>query len=69
MHFTGTKIFDQDSAVVKVQGMFSSHGRLLTNAMYLDLVNINAYIKFAKILSIYSQDIELKRNSGVNQGP
>ena len=29
MHFTGTK-----SAVVEVQEMFSSHGSLLTNAMY-----------------------------------
>ena len=28
----------------------------------LDLVNINAYTKFGKILSIYSQDIEKKRN-------
>ena len=30
MHFTGTKY----SAVVEVQEMFSSHGGLLTNAMY-----------------------------------
>ena len=29
----------------------------------------NAYIKFGEILSICSQDIELKRNFGVNQGP
>ena len=35
----------------------------------LDLVNINAYIEFGKILSIRSQDIERKRNSGANQGP
>ena len=35
----------------------------------LDLVNMNAYIKFGKFLSIYSQDIERKRNFGVNQGP
>ena len=32
-------------------------------------VNINAYIKFVEILSICSQDIERKRNFGVNQRP
>ena len=35
----------------------------------LDLVNMNAYIKFGKILSIGSQAIERKRNFGKNQGP
>ena len=34
----------------------------------LDLVNMNAYIKFGEILSIGSQDIERKRNFGANQG-
>ena len=34
-----------------------------------DLVSINSYIKFAEFLSICSQDIEQKRNFGVNQGP
>ena len=35
----------------------------------IDLVNMNAYIKIGKILSIHSQDIAQKRNYGVNQGP
>ena len=35
----------------------------------LDLVNMNAYIKFDDILSICSQVIEMKRNFGINQGP
>ena len=35
----------------------------------LDLVNMNAYIKFGEIPSICSQDIEWKQNYGVNQGP
>ena len=35
----------------------------------LDLVNVGACEKIAKILSIRSQDIERKRNSDVNQGP
>ena len=35
----------------------------------LDLVNVNAYMKFGQILSICSQDIERIRNSVTNQGP
>ena len=45
---------------------------MMCNNPNLDLVNINAYTKFGKILSICSQDIELKRNSeqnsDINQG-
>ena len=33
----------------------------------LDLVNINPYIRFGKILSICSQDTERKQNSDVNK--
>ena len=39
------------------------------NNSNLDLVNMNAYIKFGEFLSICSQDIERKQNFGVNQGP
>ena len=35
----------------------------------LDLLNVDGHTKFGQILSIGSQDIELKRNSDVNQGP
>ena len=35
----------------------------------VDVVNMNVYIKFGEILSSSSQDIEQKRNFGVNQGP
>ena len=35
----------------------------------VDLVNVNANIKFGEILSISSQDIERKPNFGINQGP
>ena len=35
----------------------------------VDLVNMNAYKTFNEILSIFSQDIEPKRNFGINQGP
>ena len=35
----------------------------------LEIVNVNVYTKFGKILSIGSQDIEPKQNSDINQGP
>ena len=39
----------------------------MCNNSTLDLVNMNEYI-WKKFLSICSQDIEQKRNSGVNKG-
>ena len=33
----------------------------------VDLVNMNAHIKFVEIMSISSQDNEWKRNFGINQ--
>ena len=36
--------------------------KMMLNDSNLDLVNINAYTKFGKILSIISQDIEQKLN-------
>ena len=42
---------------------------MTANNPNLDLVNINAYIKFSEILSICSQDIERKQYYDVNQGP
>ena len=41
----------------------------MCNNPNVDLLNMNANIKFGEILSICSQDIERKRNYGVNQGP
>ena len=35
----------------------------------VDIVNDNEYTKFDLILSICSQDIELKKKSDMNQGP
>ena len=41
----------------------------MCNNPKLDLVNMNAYKKFGEILSICSQDIELKQNyDGQNYG-
>ena len=39
----------------------------MCNNPKLDLVNMNAYIKFGEILSIGPQNIERKQNFGVNQ--
>ena len=45
--------------------------KMMGNNPKLDLVNINigVHTKFGQILSIYSQDIERKLNSDINQGP
>ena len=43
--------------------------KMMCNNPNIDIVNINAYIKFGEILSICSQDIDRKRIFGVNQGP
>ena len=42
---------------------------MMCNNPDVEIVNMITYIKFDEILSICSQDIELKRNFGVNQGP
>ena len=41
---------------------------MICNDPKLDLAKIIAYIKFCEILSIGSQDIEQKRNFGINKG-
>ena len=38
--------------------------KMMCNNLNLDLVNIKVYTKFSEILSIFSQDIEQKRNYG-----
>ena len=43
--------------------------RKMCNNPKLDLVNMNAYIKFGENMSVRSQDIERKGNFGKNQGP
>ena len=42
---------------------------MMCNNPKLDLVNMNAYIKFGEILSNGCQDIEQNQNIGKNQGP
>ena len=41
----------------------------MCNNPMLDLVNMNRYFKFGEYMSSNSQDIERKRNFGINKGP
>ena len=41
----------------------------MCNNPNVDLVNMNAYIKFGELMTICSQYIEWKQNLGANQGP
>ena len=60
------QIFVVKSRATTLVQMF---GKMMCNNPNVDLVNMNAYTKFGEILSICSQDIERKRNFGINQGP
>ena len=42
---------------------------MMCNNLSLDLVYMNAYIKFGEILRFGTQDIERKQNFNINQGP
>ena len=42
---------------------------MVGNKLKQDLVSMNAYIKRGYILSIFSKDIEQKRECSINQGP
>ena len=54
----------------KIKGLNSGTNvrKMMCNNPNVDLVNMNAYIKFGEILSICSQDIKLKRNFRVKKG-
>ena len=57
-------------ALIKGHNTGTNERKINCNNPNVDLVSINAYIKFGKFLSltICSQDNEWKRNFGVNQG-
>ena len=56
-------------AYIKGHNFGTNVGKIMCNNPNVDLVNMNAFMKFGEILSICSQDIERKLNFGVNQGP
>ena len=52
------------------QGSSTNVGKIMCNNPNVDLINMNAYLKFGEILSICSQDIEQKRNNdGMTDNP
>ena len=59
-----TKFWLKSRAIILVQMR-----KMMCDNPNVNLVNMNAYIKFGEILSISSQDIERKRNFGIIQGP
>ena len=54
---------------IKGHNSLANLQKMTANNLNVDFVSINSYIKFGQNLSICSQDIELKRDFGVNQGP
>ena len=65
------KILRGNKILTTIKGHYSGTNlkEMTANSRNLDLVNINAYIKFGEILSLCFQDIERKQNFGANQGP
>ena len=65
------KILSRNKILTSIKGCisFTSLRNLSFYDPNLDIINVNLYTKFGKILSISSQDIEWKRNSDINQGP
>ena len=65
------KILDGNESLAQIKGHNSSTNvrKLICINPKLDLVNMNAYIKFEENQSIFSRDNELKQNFGVNQRP
>ena len=65
--------FEQSSDINEGHNSITNAWKMICNNPNLDLININAYTKFGKIVSICSQDIEQKqnfeRNSDINEGP
>ena len=55
-------------ALIKGHNSGTNVRKMTCNYPKLDLVNMNAYIKFGENLSFFFYDIEWKQNFGVNQG-
>ena len=65
------KILNGIEVLVQIMGNNSRTNvrKMTCNNPNLDFVNINAYIEFGINLYIFSQDIERKRNFGINHWP
>ena len=62
---------EQEKILTPIKGhdIVTNKPKISGHNSHLDLVNMNANIKFGEILSICSQDIERKQNFAVNKGP
>ena len=56
------EILNEILTSIKGPNSVTNARKMMCNYLNLDLVNIKVYIKFSEILSIFSQDIEQKRN-------
>ena len=65
------KILSKTQILISIKGRNSVANlrKTMINNTNVDLVNDNVYTKFGLNRSIRFQDIELKLNSDVNQGP
>ena len=64
------KILSGYKFLAKIKGHISGTNvrKMTSNNPKLDLINMNAYIKFSGNRSICYKDIERKQNFGINQG-
>ena len=65
------KILSGNEILTSIKGRNSVNilQKKMGNNPKLDLVYVDVHTNFGQILSIFSQDIERKQNSDVNQGP
>ena len=69
MHIKFGEILSYSMSENEILTSIKDHNaKMSSNNNTLDLVIINALIKFGEILSISSQDIDRKQNSDINQG-
>ena len=63
------KLLNGNEILTSIKGHNSATNlrNMTSNNPNLDIFNMNAYIKFSKIQLIFSQDIERKGNSDINQ--
>ena len=63
------KILSRNETQTSIKGHNSVANLRKLSVTIPSQININAYAKFGQNISIYSQDIEQKQNSDVNEGP
>ena len=62
------KILSGTEILTSMKGHYSVANLPKMTLFNPNVINVNVYTKFCKILSIHSKDIKRKRNSDINQG-